>query len=632
MVERPKSQSGKARSSKPRPKRSSSQKDQRPQASRAGKARNKTNRKAPASRSRSHNNRPKRITHSDETFVVHPKDIKPPNADVLRVIVLGGCEEVGRNCTLLEYGNDIILIDMGLQFPEEDMPGVDYIIPDTTYLRGKEKRIRGVIITHGHYDHIGAIPHVMPKIGNPPIYGLPITNAIIRKRQTDYKGYPQLNMNDLKIDDTIKLGNFKVSFFHINHNIPDSVGILVETPTTRLVHTGDWKFDFHPVGEDRADFQKIAMIGHEGVDVLMGDSTNAPVPGHTISEKVVGEEIERIIEKAPGRIIIGTFASLLSRVKQIIELAEKHGKVVAVEGYSMKTNVEIAKEVGFIKCRASTLIPSTQIGKYPDNKVVILCTGAQGEPNAALMRISNNEHRFVRVQEGDTVVFSSSIIPGNESSVQRVYDTLYRRGAKVINYRMMDVHAGGHGKQEDLKLMISLIKPKYYVPIEGNHFMLKDNAGLAYSLGWDKEHVFVADNGQIMEFKGDRGVMRKEKVPTNYIFVDGLGVGDVSDVVLRDRNELASDGMVVIITQIEQKTGKLVGQPDIISRGFVHMKENRDLIMGIKEIVTKSASSSDPTSSADDDYIRQQIRNEVGKFILQKTNRRPMILPVVIGV
>lgn len=576
--------------------------------------------------------KPQRTVKVDETFVVHPKDVKPVDDGVLRVVVLGGCEEVGRNCTLLEYGNDIILIDMGLQFPEEDMPGIDYIIPNTAYLRGKEKRIRGVIITHGHYDHIGAIPHVLPKIGNPPIYGLPITNAIIRKRQTDYKGYPKLNIHDLKVDDKIKLGKFEVSFFHINHNIPDSVGIVVETPTTRLVHTGDWKFDFHPVGEERADFQRIALIGAKGVDVLMGDSTNASIPGHTISEKIVGEEIERIIEKAPGRLIIGTFASLLSRVKQIIELAEKHGKFVAVEGYSMKTNTEIAKEVGFIKCKASTLIASNHMDKYPDDKIVILCTGAQGESNAALMRIANNEHRFVCIRKGDTVVFSSSIIPGNESTVQKVYDTLYRRGAKVINYHMMDVHAGGHGRQEDLKLMLSLMKPKYYIPIEGNHFMLKDNADIAYSLGWDEEHVFVADNGQLMEFKDGRGAMRKEKVPTNYVFVDGLGVGDVSDVVLRDRNELASDGMIVVIAQVEQKTGKLVGQPDIISRGFVHMKENRDLIMGIKKVVQKSATSVDPKSTADDDYIRRQIRNEVGQYILQKTNRRPMILPVVIGV
>ena len=573
----------------------------------------------------------KKSSNHNEVKMVHPKEIKPPAEGILRVVVLGGCEEVGRNCTLLEYGDDIIMIDMGLEFPEEDMPGVDYIIPNMAYVRGKEKKIRGVIITHGHYDHIGAIPHVLPHIGNPMIYGLPITNAIIRKRQTDFRT-PKLNIKDLKIDSKIKLGKFEVSFFHINHNIPDAVGILVKTPTTTLVHTGDWKFDFHPVGEASADFQAMAIQGAEGVDVLMGDSTNASVPGHTISEKIVGEEIERIIEKSPGRLIIGTFASLLSRVKQIIELAEKHGKVVAVEGYSMKTNVEIAKEVGFIKCKASTLIKSNRMDDYPDDKVIVLCTGAQGEKNAALMRIANNEHRFVNIREGDTVVFSSSIIPGNESSVQRVYDTLYRRGAKVINYKMMDVHAGGHGRQEDIKLMISLFQPKYYVPIEGSHFMLKDNAEIAYSLGWDKDHVFVSDNGQIMEFKGDKGLLKNVKVPTHYVFVDGLGVGDVSDVVLRDRNELAAEGMVVIITKIEGETGKLVGTPDIISRGFVHMRENRDLIMGVKDVVVKAIVDKDSDSAADDDYIRANIRNDVGQFILKKTEQRPMILPVVIKV
>jgi len=571
------------------------------------------------------------VSNVNPTIVVDPKDIKPIAKDALRVIVVGGAEEVGRNCTLLEYGNDIIIIDMGLQFPNEDMPGVDYIIPNLSYVKGKEKNIRGVIITHGHYDHIGAIPHVVPNIGNPTIYGLPITNAIIRRRQTDFDT-PKLNIKDLNVDSVIKLGNFEVSFFHINHNIPDSVGILVKTPTTTLVHTGDWKFDFHPVGEEAADFQKIALIGRDGVDILMGDSTNASIPGHTISEAVVGEELERLIEKAPGRLIIGTFASLLSRVKQIIELAEKHGKVVAVEGYSMKTNVEIAKQVGFIKCKSSTLIKSNKMADYPDDKVIVLCTGAQGEKNAVLMRIANNEHRFITVKKGDTVVFSSSVIPGNENSVQRVYDTLYRKGARVINYKMMDIHAGGHGRKEDIKMMISLFKPEHYIPIEGSHFMLRDNADIAYSLGYSEDKVFVTDNGQIMDFKGKRGIQRREKCPSHYIFVDGLGVGDVSEVVLRDRNELASGGMIVIIAQVDGTTGKLIGAPDIISRGFVHMRDNRKLIMEVKDLVKRTVSDNDSTSAADDDYIRANIRNAVGEHILQRTNRRPMILPVVMQV
>ena len=546
------------------------------------------------------------------------------------MVVVGGAEEVGRNCTLLEYNNDIIMIDMGLQFPEEDMPGVDYIIPNMSYLKGREKKIRGVVITHGHLDHIGGIPHTVPKIGNPPVYGLPITNAIIRKRQDDYK--VKLKLQDFKLDDVIKLGAFKVSFFHVNHNIPDSCGVVVETPTTTLVHTGDWKFDYHPVDEKPTDFQELAVIGSKGVDVLMGDSTNAASPGHTISEKVVGEELARLIEKAPGRVIIGTFSSLLSRVKQAIEIAEKNGKIVAVDGYSMKTNVEIAKKVGFIKCKASTLVPIDKVNNYPDEKVIVMCTGAQGESNAALMRIANKEHKSVRLHEGDTVIFSSSIVPGNESSVARLTDSLYKQGAKVINYKMMDVHASGHAHQEDIKLMIKLMKPKYYIPIEGNHLLLKNNAMLAESLGWDKEHVFVTENGQIMEFKGGNGKMRREKMPSDYVFVDGLGVGDVSDVVLRDRNELAADGMIVIVVQIDGKTGNLVGSPDVISRGFVHMRENRDLINGVKDAVKRAANKSNKEGGADDDFIREQIRNHVGQFAVQKTQRRPMVLPIVIRV
>jgi len=552
-------------------------------------------------------------------------------SDKLRVMVLGGCEEVGRNCTLIEYKNDIILIDMGLQFPEEDMPGVDYIIPNMSYLKGKEKNVRGVIITHGHYDHIGAIPHTIPNIGNPPIYALPMSAAIIKRRQEDFHTR-KLDVKITKPDDVLKLGAFTVSFYHINHNIPDSVGIIVDTPEGVICHTGDWKFDFHPAGEERADFQKIAEIGKKGVLCLMGDSTNANVPGHQVSEQIIGEELEYIIEKAPGRVVIGTFASLLSRVKQIIESSEKLGKKVAIEGYSMRTNVEIAKEIGFIKCAQSTLIKPEQMDSYDDQKVVLICTGAQGEKNAALNRIANNEHRSIRIRKSDTIIFSSSVIPGNEGSVQRLMDMLYRKGAKVINYKMMDVHAGGHAKKEDIKLMLALFKPKYYVPIEGNHFLLRENADVAYSMGWKEENVFVVDNGQVMEFAKGVGVLTKEKVPTDYVFVDGLGVGDVSEVVLRDRQVLAEDGMVVVIIQVDKKTGNLIGQPDIISRGFIFMKEHRELIEQTREEIRRVMSAKDPKSQADPKYLREQVRDKIGLFLFKKIERRPMILPVILEV
>lgn len=566
------------------------------------------------------------VAHTDHT--TRPSH---NSGDKLRVIVLGGCEEVGRNCTLLEYKDDIIIIDMGLQFPEEDMPGVDYIIPNMSYLKGKEKNVRGVIITHGHYDHIGAIPHTIPNIGNPPIFALPMSAAIIKRRQEDFHT-PRLDVKVTKATDTLKLGAFTVSFFHINHNIPDSVGIVVESPAGVVCHTGDWKFDFHPAGAEHADFQHIAAIGKKGVLCLMGDSTNANVEGHQVSEKVIGDELEYVLEKAPGRVIVGTFASLLSRVKQIIESAEKLGKKVAIDGYSMKTNVEIAKELGFIKCSQSTLIKPEQMDSYPDNKLVLICTGAQGEKNAALNRIANNEHRSVRVRKTDTVIFSSSVIPGNESSVQRLMDTLYRKGCKVINYKMMDVHAGGHAKKEDIKLMLALFKPKYYVPIEGNHFLLRENASVAYSMGWKEENVFVVDNGQVMEFGNNHGVLTKEKIMTDYVFVDGLGVGDVSQVVLRDRQMLAEDGMVVVIVQIEKKTGKLVGTPDIISRGFIFMKEHRELIEETRAEIRKVINDKDPKSEADPKYIREQIRDKIGAFLFKKIERRPMVLPVILEV
>lgn len=550
-------------------------------------------------------------------------------------MVLGGCEEVGRNCTLIEYKNDIILIDMGLEFPNEDMPGIDYIIPNMSYLKGKEKNVRGVIITHGHYDHIGAIPHTVPNIGNPPIFALATSAAIIKRRQQDFQTHP-LNVKVTKIDDVLQLGSLKVSFFHINHSIPDSAGIVIETPAGVICHTGDWKFDFHPSGTVHADFQTIAAIGKKGVLCLMGDSTNATHAGHQVSEKVIGDELDRIIDKAPGRIIIGTFASLLSRVKQILEISEKYGKKVALDGYSMKTNVEIAKELGYINIAASSLIPIEKIDDYPPNKVVIVCTGAQGEKNAALNRIANDDHRSVRIIKGDTVIFSSSVIPGNENSVQRLKDIFYRKRARVIHKDIMDVHAGGHAQKEDIKLMLALFKPKYYVPIEGNHFLLRENAEVAYSMGWKEEDVFVVDNGQVMEFWPNGGRLTNEKVPTDHVFVDGLGVGDVSQVVLRDRKVLAEDGMIVVIVQIDGKTGKVVGPADIVSRGFIFMKDHRELIEETRKKASDALNArthpSDAPGAFDPEEIRNVIRDEIGAFLFKKTERRPMVLPVIVEV
>ncbi len=552
----------------------------------------------------------------------------------LKIMVLGGLEEVGRNMTLMEYGSDIIIIDIGLQFPEEDMPGIDYIIPNISYLKGKERNIKGVIITHSHMDHIGGIPHIMPKIGNPMIYTAKLSKGIIEKRQEEYRQAPKLKFHVIDEKSNIKLGNFRIEFFRVNHNIPDSFAVVVHTPDGTIVHTGDFKIDHSPVNDIPADLNRIARIGANGVLGLMADSTSAMEEGHQISETHVGYEMEKIFEMCEGRIIIGTFASLLTRVQQIITIAESYDRKIMVEGRSMKTNIEIAHKLGYLKIKPGTIISSDNYNsrKNPDNKMVVIGSGAQGEQNAFLVRFANDEHKYLQVKEGDTIVFSSSVIPGNERTIQTLKDTLYRKGGKVIHNKMMDVHAGGHAKKEDLKLMIRLIQPKYYIPIEANHYMLKINGEVAESIGIPKENIFIGNNGQIMEFTKNNGKLTNQFVPTDYVMVDGLGVGDVSNIVLRDRRVMAEDGMLVVIATISNKDGKLIGNPDIISRGFVYMKENKKLIETTRMKIKKICEDNDTQSKAFDDHLKNKIRDEIGQYLWQQTKRRPMILPVVIKV
>lgn len=550
----------------------------------------------------------------------------------LRIIPLGGQEEVGRNMTIIECDRDIIIIDMGLQFPEEDMPGIDYVIPDISYLRGKENYIRGVIITHGHYDHIGAIPHLMPRLGNPTIFTMKLTRGLIEKRQGDFKTKEKLNIYTISPTDTLKLGCFRVEFFRVNHNIPDGVGVVIHTPQGIIVHTGDFKFDAHPVDEEPINLSRLAKLGKQGVLALMSDSTNAERKGHQISEKVIGETLEKIIKEIKGRIIIASFASLISRIQQIVWIAEKLGRKIAIDGYSMKTNVEIAKNLGYLKIKKGTLIILKQAKKLPDNKIIILCTGAQGEERAVLMRIANREHRQIEIEKGDTVIFSSSVVPGNERTVQRLKDTLVRQ-ADIIDYDMMDVHTGGHALSEDLKEMIQLIKPKYFIPIEGNYSFLKAHAKIAESAGMAPQNILVAENGQIIDFVDGKGALTKKHVPSDYVMVDGLGMMDSKNIVLRDRKMLAADGMFVIIVTIEGKTGRLVTNPDIISRGFVYMKEERKLIENTRNKVKKILKTKNTTKrTANYAYIKNKIRDDIGQFLFSKTERRPMILPVVIEV
>jgi len=568
-----------------------------------------------------------------------PKKFSPARPNFakhnLRVIPLGGLEEVGRNMTVFEYGNDIIIVDMGLQFPDEDMPGIDYIIPDVTYLRGKEKNIRGVLITHGHYDHIGAIPHLMEILGNPPIYMTELTRGIVMKRQEDYKDKPALNIHTVKKIDRIRLGAFNIEFFHVNHTIPDAVGLAISSPVGTIIHTGDFKFDHSPISDAPADIAKIARLGSENILALMSDSTDSKTPGYSLSESKIAQTLDDIFEQTNnGRLIFATFSSLISRIQSVVAAAEKHGRKVAVDGYSMKTNVEIARTLGHLQTKKGTFIPVNKVSEYPDNKVAILCTGSQGESNAVLMRIINGEHRFLHVHKNDTFVLSSSVIPGNERTVQAIMDTIYRKDAKVINYKMMDVHAGGHARQEDLKMMINLVRPKYLIPIHGNYYMLKLHGELGTSVGMDPKNILIGENGKVIEFDyRQNGKVTNEKVQVNNIMVDGLGVGDVGEVVLRDRQVLSKDGMFVITVIIDSKTKKIIGKPQVTSRGFIFVKENFDLVNATKKKVEEVVhAKTSPEAAVNWDYVKNNIREVVGQYLFTKTQRRPMVLPVVIEV
>ncbi|MEA1936986.1 MAG: ribonuclease J [Patescibacteria group bacterium] len=551
----------------------------------------------------------------------------------LRIIPLGGLEEVGRNMTLFEYGQEIIIVDMGLQFPEEDMPGIDYIIPNISYLKGKEKNIKGVFITHGHLDHIGAIPHLMPKLGNPPIFTAALTAGLIKRRQEDYPNGKALNIKVVNFGSRVNLGIFQVEFFHVNHNIPDVLGMAIHTPEGLVVHTGDFKFDHSPVTDKPADIGRIAQLGSQNVLALMSDSTDAENPGYSVSEREIQKTLDTIFLKAQGRIIVATFSSLVSRVQQIITLSEKYGRKVAIDGYSMKTTLEIANKLGYVKIKRGTMIRAEQIKNYPDNQVSLICTGAQGEGRAVLMRIANKEHRHIQIKKGDTVIFSSSVVPGNERTVQNLKDQLYRQEANVIHYKMMDVHAGGHAQVEDLKMMLNLIKPKFFIPIHGNYYMLKLHTKIAQSVGVPEANTIISGNGNVIELTRNSISLTKEKVPSNYVMVDGLGVGDVGNVVLRDRQQMSEDGMFTIIIIIDSKTGKIIGSPDIISRGFVYMKGSSELVNEAKkkviEIVNKKAVAEHGTNWA---YIKDNVRDQIGQFLFNKTQRRPMILPMVIEV
>jgi ribonuclease J len=572
-------------------------------------------------------------TQLHEGRIGAPKELSESAAgDTLKIVALGGLGEIGKNCYLLEYKDDIIMIDAGIMFPDENMPGIDFIIPNMAYLEGKQDRIRGLILTHGHMDHIGAMPYVQTKLGNPDIYTAELTKNFVLKRHTEFPQLPKLPIHVVKDGDRVKMGDyFTVEFFHVNHNIPDDLAVLVETPVGNIIHTADFKFDATPLNDKPMNLQKLREFGDRGVLGLMVDSTDAEKPGHSVSEQTIYENMDTIFKDATGMLIIGTFSSMINRMQQIVQLSEKYGRKVIFDGYSLKTNVEIAKEMGYIKMQKGTQISMEQIHQFPRERVTVIATGAMGQEGASLMRIINHEHRHIQIQKKDTVVFSSSVIPGNERAVQYLKDMLYRAGAKVYHYQMMDIHAGGHARQEDLKEIMLLTRPNFLIPHHGQYSMMVANGEMGKAVGIDEKNIIIADNGQIIHLTPDTWWFDKKTAPSNYVMVDGLGIGDIGNVVLRDRQALAEDGMFTIVIVVDPKTGRMRTSPDIISRGFIYIKEQKDLLMAVRKRVRAiiEGEKQRPLNLA---YLKDELRDQIGQFLFQKTERRPMVLPVIIEV
>lgn len=548
----------------------------------------------------------------------------------LKVIPLGGLGEIGKNMYIIEYGKDILVIDSGLMFPEEEMLGIDVVIPDITYLLENRDRVRAIVLTHGHEDHIGALPYILKKL-NVPVYGTKLTIGLVKGKLKEHHMNNDVDLNIIVPPESINIGCFRVDFIRVNHSIPDAVCLGIHTPLGIIVHSGDFKFDQTPVDGQITDIHKLAELGNKGVLALLADSTNSEREGYTMSEKVVGDTIDEIFRTAQGRIIVATFASNVHRIQQVFDSAQKHKRKVAVVGKSMVNVVDIASELGYLKIPDDMLLQLDEVNKLPLRKVAIITTGSQGEPMSALTRMATSEHRKVEIVPGDTVLIAATPIPGNEKLVARTIDQLFRQGAEVIYESISGVHVSGHASQEELKLMINLVKPKYFVPIHGEYRHLIHHAKLAEEVGIKKENIFVADNGTVIEFS-DKGARIRGEVTSGKILVDGLGVGDVGNIVLRDRKLLSQDGILIVVVTIDKKTAEVVAGPDIISRGFVYVRESEDLIEEATKRVEKVLEKCQEKRITDWSTIKSLVRDTLGKFLYGKTRRRPMILPLIMEV
>ena len=580
-------------------------------------------------------------------------DVIPPLApDSVRIIPLGGVEEIGKNMTAIQYGDDIIVIDIGFQFKDDDTPGIDFILPNTKYLEERQDKIRAVIITHGHLDHIGGIPYIMPRIGNPKLYTRLLTSVLISKRQEEFAHVPKLDIQVVEKNSTITVGQLKVRFFAVTHTIPDAMGVIIETPFGNIVHTGDLKLDHIdgvPTENEVAEYERAFPIIQGGVNsygnpvasptnvlILMADSTNVENPGFSLSERTVHKNLENIIKGMTGRLIIATFSSLLERLLKIVEFAELYGKKVVIEGRSLKQNIEICKHLGLLKAKKETIISVDDIDKFPPDRIVILTTGAQANDFSALVRMSNKTHAKIKLTPRDTIILSSSVIPGNERPIQKLKDNLSRQGAKVLHYRIADIHSSGHANRDETAWIHRAIKPKFFMPLHGLHYMLRAHCDIAKEAnGLLESDVVVPDNGNVIEIQdqGRKLVKLKEKAASGLVLVDGFSVGDMQDVVIRDRQALAQDGIFIIFGIMNAQTGKLKKSPDIISRGFVYLRESQELLHEVRLLIRETADAStkgmNPLSL---DIVKDNITDAVQKYLLQKTAKRPMVIPVILTI
>ena len=545
----------------------------------------------------------------------------------VKIIPLGGINEIGKNITAIEYKDDIIIIDCGLKFPDDDMFGIDIVIPDISYLIKNSEKIKGIFLTHGHEDHIGALPYVLKQL-NVPVYGTKLTLGIVETKLKEHGLLASTELVRVKPKDIIKLDSVSVEFIKTNHSIADSVAIAIHTPLGVVLHTGDFKIDYTPIDGEMMDFGRLAELGRKGVLVMMADSTNVERPGYTMTERVVGETFLRLFNKAKGRILVATFASNVHRIQQIITAAEAYEKKVAVSGRSMENIVQVAVELGYLTIGKDVLIPVDQISKYPNEKVVIITTGSQGEPMSALARMAASEHRKINVVPGDTVIISATPIPGNEKLVSKVVNLLFKKGAEVIYDSQEKIHVSGHACQEELKLMHSLVKPRFFIPVHGEYRHLKKHGELAVELGLSEKNLLIPENGDVIEVA--RNYIKKSgAVLSGQVFVDGLGVGDVGNIVLRDRKHLSQDGILTIVVTMEKQTGRVVSGPDIISRGFVYVRESEGLMDDAREIVKSVLRDCEERQITDWATLKSKMRDELREFLYEKTKRKPMILPII---